>query len=52
VHLLGATSGNRGECHRYAPRPVPQMPSMSPGAARVVNNAAITTDDYWCGDFK
>jgi hypothetical protein len=43
---------NQGECHRYPPVPVRQLPSQAVGASDIVMQAAVTTADYWCGEFK
>jgi hypothetical protein len=46
------TKDDRGECHARAPRPMPQFPNLSPGAAQQLNYAPITTAEFWCDEFK
>jgi hypothetical protein len=44
--------GNLGECHARAPVPLRQLPAQAPGASELVHQAAITTADYWCGEYQ
>jgi hypothetical protein len=49
---VGPIEGDLGECHCHAPIPLRQLPSQAPYASEVINQAPITTADFWCGEYQ